>query len=373
MKIKLLNVRISDVVKNYVDKGEEGVIGYDGKLNIRPKYQREFVYGEKERNAVIDTIFKGFPLNVMYWCKNEDGLFEVLDGQQRTISFCQFAKGTFAVMLDGQPKAFGNLTNDMKQKFLDYELMIYVCEGTDTEKLSWFQIINIAGKTLKTQEIRNAVYCGPWLTSAKTKFSKRNCAAELLSKNYVKADVIRQELLQTAIDWKSASEQIEGKNDERISIYMSIHQHDQNANKLWEYFLSVINWVQATFPKVRKEMKSVNWGMLYDQFHDEVLDTDKLEEEISALIKDSDVTKKSGVYYYVLLRDEKYLSIRAFDENMKAETYERQEGICQICRKHFNIEEMEADHITPWSEGGKTSAENCQMLCKECNRRKSDK
>jgi uncharacterized protein with ParB-like and HNH nuclease domain len=188
--------------EKYVDNAEEGVVGYNGKLNIRPKYQREFVYDDKKRNAVIDTICKDFPLNVMYWVKNEDGTFEVLDGQQRTISFCQYVKSDFSV----DNRAFHNLTNTEKEQILNYKLMVYFCEGNDKEKLDWFKIINIAGEKLTDQELRNAVYTGTWLTNAKSIFSKSNCAAYLLSKDYVNGSPIRQEILETALSWISNGE-----------------------------------------------------------------------------------------------------------------------------------------------------------------------
>lgn len=195
MKIELYEITIKEIAENYVDNQEEGVIGYNGKLNIRPKYQREFVYDEKKRNAVIDTIMKGFPLNVMYWVKNDDGTFEILDGQQRTISFCQYVVGDFSV----NNRTFHNLTVTEQQQILDYQCMIYFCEGNDKEKLDWFKIINIAGEKLTDQELRNAVYTGTWLTSAKSIFSKTQCAAYNLSSKYVTGSPIRQEILQTAI------------------------------------------------------------------------------------------------------------------------------------------------------------------------------
>ena len=247
MKIELHEIPVREVTENYVDNAEEGVIGYDGKLNIRPKYQREFIYDEKKRNAVIDTIQKDFPLNVIYWVKNDDGTFEVLDGQQRIISFCQYVIGDFSI----SNRAFHNLTHTEKEQILDYNLMIYFCEGNDKEKLDWFKIINIAGEKLTDQELRNAVYTGEWLTNAKSIFSKSNCAAYLLSKDYVSGSPIRQEVLQTALSWKSAGE---------IEKYMSIHQHDPNANELWAYFKNVIEWVLLTFTTYRKEMKGLNWG-----------------------------------------------------------------------------------------------------------------
>ena len=360
MKIELNEISIREVAKNYVDNAEDGVVGYNGKLNIRPKYQREFVYDEKQRNAVIDTIRKGFPLNVMYWVKNEDGTYEVLDGQQRTISFCQYINGDFSI----DNRAFHNLTKTEQDLILDYKLMIYFCEGNDKEKLDWFKIINIAGEKLTDQELRNAVYIGPWLTNAKLHFSKTNCAAYLLAKDYVNGSPIRQEYLETALSWI---------NNGSVEEYMSIHQHDPNANELWTYFRNVIEWVKLTFTNYRKEMKGINWGALYNQFKTNTYDTEKLEQEIQTLMIDDDVTNKKGIYFYVLTRNEKYLNIRTFTENQKRSAYEKQNGICKNCGKHFDIKEMEADHITPWHAGGKTSVDNCQMLCKDCNRRKSGK
>lgn len=359
MKIELHEITVRDVAENYVDNAEEGVVGYGGKLNIRPKYQREFIYDDEKRNAVIDTIRKGFPLNVIYWVKNEDGTFEVLDGQQRTISFCQYVQGDFSI----DNRAFHNLTETEKEQILNYKLMVYFCEGNDKEKLDWFRIINIAGVKLTDQELRNAVYTGPWLSDAKLKFSKTNCAAYLLAKDYVNGSPIRQEILQTAISWIANGE---------IEKYMSIHQHDPNANELWMYFKNVIEWVKLTFITYRKEMKGINWGNLYDNFKGEIFNTEKLEQEIQALMIDDDVTSKKGIYTYVLTRNEKHLSIRAFTESQKRAAYEKQNGICKKCGKHFELIEMEADHITPWIKGGKTIPENCQMLCLDCNRRKSN-
>jgi hypothetical protein len=360
MKIELHQIKIREVVVDYKDSAEEGVTSYGGRLDIRPKYQREFVYTGKQRDAVIETIKKGFPLNVMYWVKTDQGNFEVLDGQQRTISFCQYINGDFS--LDGY--YFHNLTTEEQNQILDYELMIYFCEGTDRERLDWFRIINIAGEKLTDQEIRNAVYTGPWLSDAKLKFSKTNCVAYLLANNggqLLSGSPIRQEYLETVLSWI---------NDGEIEDYMAKHQHDSNADELWNYFQEVIAWVRQTFPNYRREMSNVQWGLLYNEFNDKKLDADKLEAEIRELMIDEDVTKKSGVYPYVLTRQEKYLSIREFTPNMKREAYERQKGVCKNCKKHFEMEEMEADHITPWVEGGKTVAKNCQMLCRECNRRK---
>lgn len=363
MKIELKKIKIREIVKGYIDNAEDGVRGYGGLLNIRPQYQREFVYNNDKRNAVIESIRNSFPLNVMYWAKNNDNTFEMLDGQQRTISLCQYVNGNFSIDIDGHPMTFNNLTDTDQQQILDYELMIYFCEGDDKEKLNWFKIINIAGVVFSNQELRNAVYTGSWLSDAKLKFSKTGCSAYKLASKYVSGSPIRQEILETALKWISNGN-IEG--------YMSEHQHDPNANELWTYFKNVIEWVKLTFIKYRKEMKGIDWHILYNKYKNEMFDTDKLEEEISKLMMDDDVTNKKGIYYYVLTREEKHLHIRTFTENQKREVFENQKGRCKKCGKQFEITEMDADHIKPWSKGGKTSVENCQILCKYCNRRKSN-
>lgn len=230
MKIELQKISVRDVVKGYKDSAEEGVIAYSGKLDVRPKYQREFVYKDKQRDAVIDTVRKGFPLNVMYWVKTDEGNFEVLDGQQRTISLGQYVNGDFSVDFNGRLAMFHNLTKEEQEKILDYELMIYFCEGNDKEKLDWFMTINIAGVRLTDQELRNAVYTGPWLSDAKLKFSKPNCAAYLLANDggkLITGELIRQEYFETALSWI---------NDGEVADYMAKHQHDENAEELWAYF-----------------------------------------------------------------------------------------------------------------------------------------
>lgn len=356
MKIQLKEITVRELTSGYQDNSENGVVGYGGKLDIRPPYQREFIYKDKQRDAVIDTITKDFPLNVMYWAVREDGSYEVIDGQQRTISACQYVNGDFSI----NGLAFHNLTIDKKEQILNYKLMVYLCSGTDSEKLEWFKTINIAGERLTDQELRNAVYSGSWVSDAKRYFSKNN--RPKIGDDYLSGSANRQEYLETAIDWIS---------DGNIERYMSKNQHEPNANELWLYFKSVIDWVQVVFPKYRKEMKGIEWGFLYNEFKNHKHDPKKLEEEISMLMQDEDVTNKKGIYPYVLNRKERHLNIRAFSDNQKREAYERQKGICVKCGVHFELNEMEADHATPWHEGGKTSAANCQMLCKEDNRRKS--
>ncbi|MDQ7022074.1 MAG: DUF262 domain-containing protein [Candidatus Gracilibacteria bacterium] len=360
MKIELREISIREVVDGYVNNNEEGVVGFGGKLNIRPKYQREFIYKEKQRNSVIETVKKDFPLNVMYWVKNENDSYEVLDGQQRTISICEYVAGKFS--LDFQ--YFHNLEDTEKEQILDYKLMVYFCEGDDKEKLDWFKTINIAGEKLTDQELRNAIYTGTWLTEAKKYFSKSGCPAYGIGSDYLRGSSIRQEYLETAISWISNG---------NIENYMAQNQHKPNANELWLYFQSVINWVEMIFPNYRKEMKGIVFGLLYNEFKNKEYDSNKLEEEISVLMQDEDVTKKGGIYEYILTGKEKFLNIRAFTDKNKRELFEKQKGICTKCENKFELNEMEADHITPWHEGGKTNTKNCQMLCKNCNRTKSGK
>lgn len=360
MKIEMKEITIREVVDKYIDKKDEGVTGYGGLLNIRPKYQREFVYGEEQSQSVINSIRNNFPINVMYWVKNVDGTLEVLDGQQRIISICQYVSSELIF----KEQYFHNLTQGEKDLILDYKLMIYFCEGTDKEKLDWFKIINIAGEKLTEQELRNAVYTGPWLTDAKRYFSKNGCVAFNLGKEYLNGSPIRQDYLETVLKWIS--------NDD-ILTYMAKNQLSSSANNLWLYFQNVINWVKAVYPHYRKEMKGVNWGELYNDFNLKSFDSIILEQETQRLMKDEDVTKKSGIYYYLFTKKEKYLSIRAFTDNHKRESFERQKGICPNCTNTFKFEEMEGDHITPWHLGGKTNALNCQMLCKDCNRKKTGK
>ena len=363
MKIELNKITVRELTEGYIDSQENGVKAYGGRLDVRPPYQREFVYKENQRNAVIDTLTQGFPLNVMYWAVREDGTYEIIDGQQRTISICQFVNGDFAFDM----RYFHNMLDDEKDKILNYELQVYICSGSDSEKLKWFKTINIAGEELTDQELRNAVYAGSWLSDAKRYFSKNGAPAVKLGGDYLIGSAIRQEYLETAISWIS---------DGNIEAHMAKHQHDPNAAQLWQFFQSVINWIESTFrpTKERKKiMKIKEWGMLYKKYKDVVFDSQKIDDEVKRLILDDDVTNKKGIYPYILTGKESYLSIRTFTESQKIAAYERQNGICAHCGNHFDLSQMEADHITPWHAGGKTTADNCQMLCRDCNRRKSGK
>lgn len=365
MNIVLKEITIRELSEDFEDNAENGVVGYNGNLDIRPPYQREFIYKDKQRDAVINTITKHFPLNVMYWAVREDGTFEVIDGQQRTISICQYINGDYAY----QNRYFHNLKNDEKEQILNYKLMVYVCSGTESEKLEWFETINIAGEKLTAQELRNAVFTGSWVSDAKRYFSKTGCVAFNIGSDYLNGSPIRQEYLETAIGWINNDDSNDG-----IKLYMAKHQHDQNATALWMYFQSVITWVDATFTNKRKKfMKGIAWGFLYNKYKDVVYDTKAIEEETAKLIADDEVEKKSGIYAYILTRDERYLGIRTFSDSVKQKVYEKQGRKCIVCKKEFDISEMEGDHITPWHENGKTIEANCQMLCKDDNRRKSGK
>ena len=360
MKIELKEITIRFLTEDYLNDDENGVTGCKGALNIRPKYQREFVYNSKQQKSVIDTVRKGFPLNTMYWVKNNEGGYEVLDGQQRTISICEYVDGNFKV----NNQAFHNLENDEQEQILNYKLMIYYCEGDDKEKLDWFETINIAGEKLTKQELRNAIYTGPWLTSAKKHFSKTGCPAYGLASNYLKGSSIRQEYLETAIKWIS---------ENKIENYMADHQVDANADKLWRYFQDVITWTKSTFKVYRKDIIGADLGLLYNKYNEEVIDADILEIEIKKLMEDEAVGSNKGIYTYVLTGEEKYLNIRGFNDKQKRKVYERQNGICVKCGKKFALNQMHADHVKPWSKGGKTEIDNCEMLCAKDNLAKGNK
>jgi hypothetical protein len=377
MTIELTKVKVKDLVEGYENSDEEGVVAYNGNLNIRPKYQREFIYKEEEERAVIDTILKGFPLNSMYWVDNGDGTYEVLDGQQRTISICNFADGITYIFLEDRETNITNLKRirpDLYNQFMNYELFIYVCKGSKDEQLDWFTTINIASKALTDQELMNINYTGDWLTSAKKYFSKTGCAAVNLaqakSQSYIGGTANRQDILELVLRWiTDCREKKEMKK--AISGYMAKHQFDSNANELWEYFESVINWVKTLFPDYTKEMKRDDWGFLYNEYHEEEYDPDELSEIIHNLYADEDITAKKGIYPYLFDNNEKHLSIRKFKEADRATVYHKQKGICPKCEGHFPLDKMEADHIVPWSKGGRTILSNLQMLCKKCNKDKS--
>ena len=371
MNINPIHITVEDLVKNYQDDGDGGVVGYDGRLTIRPAFQREFVYKDEQRDAVIETVMKGYPLNVMYWSKTGPDIYEVLDGQQRTISVAQYVVGDFPIKVNGNDKFFHNLTETEQRQILGYELTIYVCDGTEEEKLEWFKVINIAGEVLTDQELLNATYTGPWLANAKTYFSRRNCVAGQMADGYIKGNPIRQDYLEKALSWIADRDGLASGQ-----LYMAMHQRDADANDLWLYFQTVVNWAQRLFPK-RKGITDVqDWGVLYNKYGQKAYNSNTLAEDMKRLLMDDDVTKKAGIVPYLLSErtrhDEKHLSIRAFTEAQKMRAYERQGHKCLLCQARgvdteYAFEDMQGDHITPWCRGGRTVDENLQMLCRKCN------
>ena len=374
MKITPTSIKVWDIFNGYQDDGEDGVFAYDGKLTIRPPYQREYIYNDAQAESVIHTALRGFPLNVMYWVKVADDKYEILDGQQRTLSIMRYLAHKFPIKLDKQSFYWDSLPDDKYQNLIDYELMIYVCEGDESEKLEWFNIVNIGGVQLSPQELRNSVYTGSWLTDAKRHFSKTGCPAKGLSDKYINAIPIRQELLEKAL--KGICE-LKGMKD--ITEYMSLHKNDNDADELWQYFQDVIHWVEKIFSKYYADMKGLDWCHLYNKYHENNYNSSEIEKQVKDLHEDlEEVQKQSGIYEYLLCKEfdpfaGRLLKLRAFEKRDKMAAYSKQNGICPICNLHFEYDEMEGDHIKPWSKGGRTVSENCQMLCKDCNGKKTDK
>ena len=366
-------IKVKDVFNGYADNGDDGVFAYSGKLAIRPPYQREFVYDDNQAEAVIQTVLKGFPLNVMYWVKTGTDTYEVLDGQQRTLSIMQYLSHKFSISIDNKKYYWDALPDDKYNAIMDYDFMIYICEGEESEKLEWFKVVNIAGEKLSDQELRNSVYTGTWLSDAKRYFSKRNCAAKRLSDRYITGDPNRQELLEKAL--KGICE-LHGIKE--ITEYMAQHKSDADADELWQYFQDVFNWVGKIFPNYYADMKGLDWCHLYNKYHTIPYNSAVMNSEVKRLHEDEEVQKTKGIYEFLLCRETdpyagRLLNLRAFDKRDKIAAYSKQNGVCPICKKHFEFDEMEGDHIIPWSKGGQTVPDNCQMLCKSCNSKKTDK
>lgn len=380
MQITTKYISIRDLSRNYIDQGDDGVFTYNPSdtdssplLVCRPQYQRAFVYTTEESVDLIRSIMNGYPIGLFYWVETNndpDHDYELMDGQQRTISICSYINGDFAV----DKRFFYNLTDDEKKQILDYQIMVNVCEGTDqSSKLEWFKIINKSGEPLTNQELRNAVYAGPWLTDAKLYFSKPGGPAVKLSDGYVNTGKVnRQELLERALKWVDYRD---GFKD--VREYMAKHQLDKDAQDLWQYFQDVVNWAKKIFPKTNKKLLvTQDWGKLYHDYHDQTYNPNDLQAEIDKLMLDDDVTSTSGIVPYVLsdetVVDQKLLHIRTFSRRDMLKKYKEQDGICPACGKHYEFNEMEGDHIVPWSAGGRTEYSNLQMLCKSDNKRKSN-
>ena len=380
-------ITISDLYKNYEDNGENGVFAYNGYLEVRPAYQREFIYDDAKQKKVIDSIINNYPINVFYWGEaDKQGYYDLIDGQQRTLSICKFIHGDYSVNYNGSDYTFASLPFEVRKIIQEYKLKIYRCSGTEKEKLTWFETINIASEALTKQELRNAVYTGSWLSSAKQYFSKTNCPATQLGKGFIKTkDANRQLILERVLQWASNAE---GKT---IEEYMSEHRNDKDASELWDYFVSIIDWVKRNFGTNIRGMDKVQWGNLYNKYSKEhdvdnknrilciinhkmgLYSLNAFLDEIESLQDDEEVTSKSGIFEYILSGDDRKLSIRAFPDSIKKKVYRLQGGVCKHCGEKFDYDDMVADHIIPWSKGGHTTEGNCQMLCVKCNAKKLNK
>lgn len=378
---------VGDLCKGFVfDRNEgKGLFGLDGQLIIQPEYQRNYIYGDGKRDvAVVESLLKGYPLGLIYFVKNADGMYEVLDGQQRITSFARYVNMSwpFAVELGGKPRYFNSLDADQKSLIVDAPLTIYVCEGEPSEIQAWFETINIAGVPLVKQELRNAAYHGPFVTLAREVFSNTANASMNRWQTYVKGDPKRQAILETALDWVSSG---------NIDDYMAQHRYDDNISELKTYFDTVIDWVDSVFDYTGNWMCGLEWGRLYREYHKNAYSRDKVAARVDALLDDSQVTDKRGIFEYVLggEKDTRLLHVRVFDKKTIKAVYRRQtveaeaQGIsnCPLCaighdanaKRIYKESEMDADHVTAWSRGGATDKANCQMLCKTHNRAKGNR
>ena len=371
MQILEDRITVKALVEGYRDDKENGVVAFSGRLNVRPSYQREFVDDDEKKAAVIKTLAAGRPLNVFYWgCVNNK--YELIDGQQRTISICDYIKNFYSVRFrpGEEEKSFDQLNNTLRMSILTTELCVYKCTGTEDEMLEWFETINIAGEKLNKQELRNAVYTGNWLSDAKRYFSKSKCPARGYSA-YLSGNSIRQEYLEEVLSWAA-----DAYGFSTIEAYMGhCRVNEDDASSLWQYYRKVMDWVSSVFPEPEKEMRNTHWGILYNKYHDtfSVGDCSGFQMRLNHLKDDDEITKPSGIYAYLISGDERYLNLRKFPERIAKKVYASQRGCCAICGREVDFSRMEADHIEPWSIGGKTTAGNCQMLCKSCNLKKSNK
>ena len=391
--IERKKVFVRDLFQGFQDNDESGVVGYNGKLNIRPKYQREFIYKENEEKAVIYSIIDNLPINTIYWVKNEDNTFEVLDGQQRILSICRFLNNEF-IIIHGDKSTeldFNNLPSNIKENILNYELFVFEIKGNEEQKLKWFKTINISTKELKDQELRNINYTGDWLTDAKKFFSKKECeAVDLCGENYLhNLDSNRQEYLEVALMWISSY-----KKYKKIEKYMNENKRNKNSNELKNHFKNVINFMENWFPEFTKKIKNQNkseykvllngknWGDIYTLYHkNNSYDRDELYSKVIEYLENEDVTNKAGIFWYLLSNEDKEyeskLNVRSFDKVLTKTQlqikFKEQNEKCVKCEKRCELGAMHKDHIIPFSKGGKTNYENFQLLCANCNGKKSNK
>lgn len=362
----------------------KGLFGLSGKLTIQPEYQRNYIYADGKKDvAVIDSLLKGYPLGLIYFNKVDENKFEVLDGQQRITSFGRFVTNKFAILDEnGMQQYFSGIAVDKQAKILNTKLLIYECEGTESEIKEWFKTVNIAGVPLNDQELLNAVYSGPFVTLAKAEFSNSQNANVQKWSAYIKGNVNRQDFLECALDWVSKG---------NIGEYMSKHRYDSNISELKTYFNTVIDWISSVFDDVLGEMRGLEWGQLYEKYHNTPYNPDKVSKELQELYCDPYVTNRKGIFEYILggSVETKLLNVRVFDEATKKIVYENQtaeaeangESNCPLCAvghdankaRIWKLSEMDADHVAAWSKGGVTEIQNCQMLCKTHNQAKGNK
>ena len=388
MKTDLLsNVTIKEICKGftYNEAEEKGLFGWNGKLTIQPEYQRNYIYADGKKDvAVIDSILKGYPIGLLYFNEPSPGKYEVLDGQQRITSIGRFLQDKFAIMDSNRtPQYFSSLPQNLQQKILNTPLLIYICQGTEQEIKEWFKTINIAGVPLNEQELLNAIYSGPFVTLAKEEFSNSHNSNIQKWSAYIRGSVQRQDYLATALEWVSKG---------NVSDYMSKHRMDTDIIELKSYFNSIIDWADSVFRGVKDEMQGLDWGRLYETYHETPYNRDELWDKVEELYQDPCVKKKSGIFEYVLggCTNTTLLEIRVFSDAVIKSVYTSQtkeaeaKGIsnCPICagsnnpnqqKRIYKLKEMDADHVTAWSKGGATDINNCQMLCKTHNRMKGNK
>ncbi len=379
------NITVRDICQGFVYNELEGkgLFGLSGKLTIQPEYQRNYFYADGKKDvAVIQSLLKGYPLGLFYFNKVSDEKLEVMDGQQRITSFGRYVTGKFAIKDEGMEQYFSGIAADKQSKILETKLLIYECIGTESEIKEWFKTVNIAGVPLNDQEMLNAVYSGPFVTLGKEEFSNSQNANIQKWSAYISGSVNRQEFLECALDWVSKG---------NIGDYMSRHRKDKNIKELKTYFNSVIDWVSNVFIDVLSEMKGLEWGRLYEEYHSKAFNPDKVSQEVQKLYNDPYVKNRKGIFEYILggAVDTKLLDIRVFDDATKISVYSKQtdrakardESNCSLCAighdankgKIWKLSEMDADHVAAWSEGGATNISNCQLLCKTHNRAKGNR
>ena len=390
MKTTLREYSVQEISDGFVYNELEGkgLFGLSGRLTIQPEYQRNYIYADGKRDvAVIESLLAGYPLGLIYFNKPTEETLEVLDGQQRITSFGRYITGKFAIRDENEMEQyFSGLAKDKQERILNSAILVYECEGTETEIKAWFQTINTVGVPLNAQELRNAIYSGPFTTLGKAEFSNSQNSNIMKWSAYVTGSANRQDFWERALEWVS-------KGKDNIDGYMSKHRYDDNINEVKTYFNTVIDWVSSVFRDVESEMKGLEWGRLYEAFHKTAYDPAKVSKQVKELYGDAYVKNRKGIWEFVLggMKDEdrNLLDIRVFDEPTKKATYAKQtseaeeKGVsnCPLCvlghdankAKIWKLNEMDADHVSAWSKGGATDSSNCQMLCKTHNRAKGNK